>query len=65
MALYNGNPEFQEMVEKQRIAQVSNSQQVPPFSASRGAVNAALYIPEEPKRWAVASERTKKMFGLG
>ena len=65
MALYNGNPEFQEMVEKQRIAQVSNSQQVPPFSASSGAVNAALDIPEEPKGWADASERTKKMFGLG
>jgi hypothetical protein len=65
MALYNNNPEFQEMVERQRIEQVKNSQQVPPFSASSGAVNAALDIPEEPKGWSDASERTRKMFGLG
>lgn len=65
MELYNSNPEFQEMVEKQRIAQVNNSQQVPPFSASSGAVNAALNIPEEPKGWDDASERTRKMFGMG
>ena len=49
MALYNSNPEFQELVEKQRIEQVKKSQQVPPFSASSGAVNAALNIQEKPK----------------
>jgi len=65
MDLYNKNPEFQEMVERQRIDQVKNSQQVPPFSASSGAVNAALDINEEPKGWDDASERTKKMFGMG
>lgn len=65
MAMYNNNPEFQEMVEKQRISQVKQSQQVPPFSASSGAVNAALDIPKEPKGWDDASERTRKMFGLG
>lgn len=65
MELYNNNPEFQEMVEKQRIAQVNNSQQVPLFSASSGAVNAALNIPEEPKGWDDASERTRKLFGMG
>jgi len=64
MALYNSNPEFQEMVEKQRISQVKNSQQVPPFSASSGAVNAALNIKEEPKSWDDASNRTREMFGL-
>lgn len=64
MALYNSNPDFQDMVERQRIEQVKNSQQVPPFSASSGAVNAALNIPEEPKGWDDASERTRKMFGL-
>jgi hypothetical protein len=65
MALYNNNSDFQEMVERQRIEQVKNSQQVPPFSASSGAVNAALDIKEEPKGWDDASERTRKMFGLG
>ena len=65
MALYNKNPEFQEMVEKQRIEQVKHSQQVPPFSASSGAVNAALDIKEEPKGWDDASERTRQLFGLG
>lgn len=64
MGFYNSNPEFQEMVEKHRLAQVKDSQQVPPFSASSGAVNAALNIKEEPKGWDDASERTLKMFGL-
>lgn len=64
MALYNNNPEFQEMVEKQRIERVKQSQQVPPFSASSGAVNAALDIKEEPKGWDDASKRTRAMFGL-
>ena len=65
MGFYTSNPEFQEMVEKHRLAQVKDSQQVPPFSASSGAVNAALDIKEEPKGWDDASERTRKMFGLG
>ena len=65
MAFYNKNPEFQEMIERQRLEQVKQSQQVPPFSASSGAVNAALDIKEEPKGWDDASERTRKMFGLG
>lgn len=64
MDLYNSNPAFQEMVEKQRIEQLKQSQQVPPFSASSGAVNAALNIKEEPKGWDDASKRTREMFGL-
>lgn len=64
MALYNNNPEFQEMVERQRIDQVKNSQQVPPMSASSGAVNAALDIKKEPKGWGEANKRTRSMFGL-
>ena len=64
MSLYNSNPEFQEMIEKQRISQIKQSQQVPPFSASSGAVNAAPMIKEEPKGWDDASDRTRKMFGL-
>lgn len=64
MALYEKSPEFQELIEKKRLAQVKQSQQVPPFSASSGAVNAALDIKEEPKGWDEASKRTRTMFGL-
>ena len=64
MELYDKNPTFQELVEKKRIEAIKNSQQVPPFSASSGAVNAALNIKEKPKTFEEASERTRKMFGL-
>ena len=62
LELYNKNPDFQDLVEKQRISQVKNSQQVPPFSASSGAVNAALDITEEPKGWDEAFSRASKRF---
>lgn len=65
MELYDKNPTFQELVEKKRIEAIKNSQQVPPFSASSGAVNAALNIQEKPKTFEEASDRTRKMFGLG
>lgn len=65
MELYDKNPTFQELVEKKRIDAIKQSQQVPPFSASSGAVNAALNIQEKPKTFEEASERTRKMFGLG
>lgn len=64
MELYDKNPTFQELVEKKRIETIKNSQQVPPFSASSGAVNAALNIKEKPKTFEEASERTRRMFGL-
>ena len=64
MALYNNNPEFQELVEQQRLEAIKQSQQVPPFSASSGAVNAALDIKEKPKTLEEASERTRQMFGM-
>lgn len=63
MQLYNNNPEFQEMVEKQRIEQIKQSQQVPQLSASSGAVNAALNIKDKPQTLEDASERTRMMFG--
>lgn len=63
MAYYNANPAFQEMVERARIGAVSQSQQVPPLTASSGAVNAALDIKAKPKTLEEASERTRKMFG--
>ena len=65
MELYNKNPAFQELVEKQRIEQLKDSQQVPPFSASSGAVNAALNIKEKPKTFDEASKRTREMFANG
>ena len=64
MELYDKTPSFQELVEKKRLDAIKNSQQVPPFSASSGAVNAALNIKEKPKTFEEASERTRKMFGL-
>lgn len=64
MELYDKRPAFKELVEKKRIDAIKNSQQVPPFSASSGAVNAALNIQEKPKSFDEASERTRRMFGL-
>lgn len=64
MALYEKNPEFQELIEKKRLDAVKGSQQVPPFSASSGAAGAALDIKEKPQNLEEARERTKKMFGL-
>lgn len=64
MELYDKNPTFQELIEKKRIDTIKQSQQVPPFSASSGAVNAALNIEKKPKTFEEASERTRRMFGL-
>ena len=64
MKLYDENPTFQELIEKKRIEALKNSQQVPPFSASSGAVNAALNIKEKPQTFEEASERTRQWFGL-
>lgn len=62
LQMYNNNPAFQELVEKQRIDNLKHSQQVPPFSASSGAVNAALNIKEKPQTLEEASKRTREMF---
>ena len=64
MELYDKNPTFQELVEKKRLDAIKQSQQVPPFSASSGAVNAALNIKEKPTTFEEASKRTRQMFGL-
>ncbi len=63
MELYNSNQDFRDLVEKQRLEQLKQSQQVPPFSASSGAVNAALDIKEKPQTLEEASKRTREMFG--
>lgn len=62
LQLYNDNPEFQELVEKQRVKQVKQNQQVPTFSASSGAVNAALNIREKPKNFDDSLKRTLESF---
>ena len=65
MKLYDKTPSFQELIEKKRLEAIKNNgQQVPPFSASSGAVNAALNIKEKPQSWDDAAERTRNMFGL-
>ena len=64
LTMYNNNPAFQELVEKQRIDSLKQGQQVPPFSASSGAVNASLNIKEKPKTLEEASRRTREMFSM-
>lgn len=64
MEKYNNNPAFQELVQKQLLEKAKESQQVPPFSASSGAVNAALNIKEKPQTLEEASKRTREMFGM-
>ena len=64
MKLYDENPTFQELIEKKRIEAIKQSQQVPPFSASSGAVNAALNIKEKPKTFEEAAKATRQLFGL-
>lgn len=62
MKYYDSNPEFQQMIEKKRLDDIKQSQQVPAMSASNGAVNAALTIKEKPTTWDDASKRTRNMF---
>lgn len=62
MKYYDSNPEFQQMIEKKRLDDIKQSQQVPAMSASNGAVNAALTIKEKPTTWDDASQRTRDMF---
>lgn len=61
--LYNTNPAFKELIEKKRIDELNQSQQVPPFSASSGAANAAPTIKEKPKTLEEASKASRTMFG--
>lgn len=62
MELYNNNSAFRELVEKQRLDTIKNSQQVPSMSASSGAAGAALNIKEKPQTLEEASRRTREMF---
>lgn len=58
--LYEENPEFQEFVRNKTIEKIKPNQQVPVFSASSGATNAALNIKESPKSFKEARELAKK-----
>ena len=62
--LYKNNPEVREFFEKDMLNRAKQSQQVPPMSASSGAVNAALNINEKPKTLSDASKRTEEMFKM-
>ena len=62
MDIYRNNPEFREMIERDRLEAVKKNQQVPAFSPSNGVGNAAPTINEKPKTMADASSATRKMF---
>ncbi len=64
MEYAKNNPEFMELLEKQRIASVQNAQQVPPLTASSGAVNVAPTIENKPKNLEESRELFKKMFHM-
>lgn len=58
------NKEFAELLAKQRIDSVANGQQVPPFSASSGAANAAPNIQKKPENLEESKELVKKLFHM-
>ncbi len=62
MEYAKNNKEFAEMLAMEKIAAVQSGQQVPPFSASSGAVNAAPTIQNTPTNLDEAKEQFKKMF---
>lgn len=63
MEMYRGNPEFQNMIEQDRINKVKHNQGIPNMSSSSGAINAALNIPKRPKTFEEAGDLVRKMFG--
>jgi hypothetical protein len=62
LEIYNNNPAFQELVEKQRLDAIKQSQQVPAMSASSGAASAVLNIKEKPQTLEDASKRSYEDF---
>lgn len=64
MEFYKKNPEFQSMIEQDRLNRIKPNQDIPQMSASSGAVNAALHIPEKPKTFEEAKEKVAHMFGV-
>ena len=62
--MINSNPEAQKLYEQLRVQKVQNNQQVPPLSASSGAVNAAPNIPKRVETFEDARKRTEEMFNM-
>lgn len=60
---YDKNEDFRKLVESKLLERAKGGQQVPPLSASGGAVNAALTIQEKPKTIEEASNLARKLFG--
>lgn len=62
MQYYQSNAELKDLIDKQRLDEIKGAQDVPQFSASNGAVNAALTIPNKPTSFDEANELVKKSF---
>lgn len=62
MQYYQSNNELRDLIDKQRLSEIKGAQDVPQFSASNGAVNAALNIPDKPASFDEANELVKKNF---
>lgn len=60
--MLNSNEQAKELYEKQRIAALKSNAAVPQMSASSGAVNAAINIPNKPKSWDDAAQQALGMF---
>ena len=59
--MYTNNPEVQQAIEKLRLEKIKPSQQVPTFTATAGAANAALNIPTKPKDFGEVREMLNNM----
>lgn len=60
--LYQQNPEYERAINAFKLGQVKPNQEIPSMSASSGAVNAALNMPEKPKNFDEANEMIKNLF---
>jgi hypothetical protein len=63
--LYNSNPEFQQAIANQKKEALKDGQQVPPLSATDGAGNAALNIPEKAKTFEDARSLMSRILQNG
>lgn len=61
--MYKNNPDFKAAIESLRIAELKDSQQVPPLSASSGLGNVAPNIKDKPKTFGEARDRAFARFG--
>lgn len=61
MSYYDSNEDFRKAVAKKRVEDLAGKDVPPMYTGSGG--NVALNIPEKPRTWDEASERTRHMFG--